>query len=198
MNIINLETGLGWNLISINLFNFSLDKGKINDTQEHGENNQEVKRNANDRPAYKDYKTTPGRWGIAQLNDITEDVNAYLFIEKEKDSSAWNLVAPTIYEKSTGRVYQFGLGYFALEGCGGGLNNTIELISKLRELKRKGIKVNIIPKVVDNDKLTAFQYVDSGMTIDQIISGSTDLTNYDKREFTQIKKTLEKILNEGL
>ncbi|MBL7841096.1 MAG: hypothetical protein JNJ75_13215 [Cyclobacteriaceae bacterium] len=196
MNILNLETGFGWNLISINLFNFSNDKRKINNNQEDGKNEDKTKEISNDNRVYKDYKTTLGRWGIVQLNDITEDVNAYLFIEKEKDSSAWNLVAPTIHEKSTGRIYQYGLGYFSLEGCGGGLNNTIELINKLKELRRRGIKVNIVPKVVDNDRLAAFQYVDSGVTIDQIISNSIDLVNYDKGEFTHIKKTFEKILNE--
>jgi hypothetical protein len=194
MNIFNLEEGFGWNFISINVFNFSSSRKKKSDFQESVEcEGKEIKKT---EFHFKDYKTTLGRCGIKHLNDITEDINAYLFIQKEKHYSEWNLVTPTIYEKATGRIYQYGLGFFSLEGCGGGLNNTIDLLRKLKKLREKGIKVNIIPKVVDNDKLTAFQYVDSGMTIDQIISDSTDLINYEKGEFVHIKKTFDEILHE--
>ncbi|MGY0425694.1 MAG: hypothetical protein ACWIPI_02545, partial [Polaribacter sp.] len=72
-----------------------------------------------EKPIFKDYKTTLGGWNIDLIDKINENVIVYFFIQKTKDSSAWNLVAPVILEKSTGKINQYGLGYFALEGSGG-------------------------------------------------------------------------------
>ena len=129
---------------------------------------------------YKDYKTTLGGWETDLIEKINDDLIAYLFIQKERESSAWNLVAPVLLEITTGRIIQYGLGYFALQGCGGGLNNTSSILYYLNKHQEKGYKIYIAPKVVNTKLLRSFEFIDSGTTLGNLLDNSIDLINYRK------------------
>jgi hypothetical protein len=192
-NIINANLGMEGNVFSINIFNISF--GRKKETKKIVDPPDSEK--TEPPRSYKDYKTTLGSGSFDRIDDFSEEVYAYFFIEKNKQHDAWNLVNPVIVEKESGKKIEFGLSGFALEGCGGGLNNMKSLINRLKKLERKGVKVSFIPKVVDNEKLNAFQYIDSGVVIDDLIQ-SIDLINYRKNEFEWIFQTYDEIVNEPL
>jgi hypothetical protein len=193
INLVNVNAGIDASLVNVNLVNATISK---KDNEKYSSPSISNDDGDTKKPKHVDYKTTLGSWGINEIDKITDDVNTYFFIQKNKESSSWNLVAPIVFEKSTKRIIQYGLGYFALEGFGGGLNNTKQLISKLMSIRSKGIKVNFIPRVIDNELIRAFQYVDSNVTLDNLIDRSTDLLSYDKREFIYIRKTYDEIMKD--
>jgi hypothetical protein len=178
-------------LASFNLLNISFNFYKIKSASfELSDTNpielvQLTEKEAKQRK-YLDYKTTLGGWNINLIDNIEDDIIAYLFIQKEPESSAWNLIAPILLEKSTGKINQYGLGYFALQGCGGGLSNTSSIMYHLKKHKEKGYKASVVPKVVDNQLLNSFQYADSGTTLTDLLESSTDLINYRKDKFEWI------------
>lgn len=143
---------------------------------------------------YIGYKTTLYGDEIDVVGKISDDIIVYLFIEKEKDISAWNLVVPVIIEKSTNRITQFGSGWFALEGCGGGLGNTSSLIYNLRKHIEKGYKVSILPKVVENKLLYDYEYCDSNIKLSDLLENSIDLINYQKDVFKWIYQQYQELL----
>jgi hypothetical protein len=171
---------------SINLINISISRGKA-------EKKADLKiENKLDpiveKPSLKDYKTLLGRSDIELIDKINDNVIVYLFIQKSKSSSEWNLVAPIIWEKSTGKISQFGLGDFALEGCGGGIKNTNYILCLLKKHCEKGFNVSLLPKVIDNELLISFEFVDSGTKLIDLIDKSIDLINYRKDAFKWIFK----------
>lgn len=170
-------------------FNFNFNKAKNNDaiTVNNDVDIKEVKK-------YVDYKTTLYGNEVDIVGKINDDIIVYLLIEKEKDSSAWNLVVPIIVEKSTNRITQFGSGWFALEGSGGGLGNTSSLIYYLRKHIEKGYKVSILPKVVDNKLLFDYEYCDSNIKLSDLLENSIDLINYQKDSFKWIYKQYQELL----
>lgn len=168
-------------------FNFNRTKKDDNIVVKNDAVIEEVKK-------YTDYKTTLYGDEIDVVGKINDDIIVYLFIEKEKDSSAWNLVVPVIIEKSTNRIIQFGSGWFALEGCGGGLGNTSSLIYNLKKHIEKGYKVSILPKVVDNKLLYDYEYCDSNINLSDLLENSIDLINYRKDAFKWIYKQYQEIL----
>src|SRR5690606_7222639 len=123
-----------------------------------------------------------------------DDLIVYLFIQKERKFSTWNLVAPIILEKSTGKINQYGLGYFALQGTGGGLSNTSSILFLLKNHKNKGFKVSILPKIVDSELLGNYEYVDSGVKLSDLIENSFDLISYRKEPFDWIYKRYIELL----
>jgi len=193
---INFNNGIDTTIFPFNLINISININKNGSKTEFDNLNIPL----NIEPTKHqliDNKTTLGGWEINKISHINSDINVYLFIEKEKDRSAWNLIAPVIQEKDTNKIYQYGLEYFALEGCGGGIHNTKDMIYLLKELSRKGIQVNIIPKVVANDLIHEFEYADSGVTLSDLIEKSIDLVNYRKGSFEWIYKQYNEIMNEN-
>lgn len=180
---------------SFTLFNgvsISLNKGKEKEEPTNTvlvENAKPSEKKLNDR------KSLLGGWQTYEVNQLSCDLNAYLFVQKQTQSySAWNLVVPIIHERETNRIFQFGIGYFALEGCGGGLGNTDTLIGRLIRLSEKGIKVNLIPRVIDAELLDKFEYLDSGLKLSDLIENSIDLINYKDGKFKWIYKNYIEIV----
>ena len=151
-----------------------------------------------DKPQPKDYKTTLGGTKISLIEKLNGDLTAYLFIEKNKilEHSAWNMVVPVIIESRTKIMYQYTNGGFALEGSGGGLSNTRSLLRYLKLHMDKGFNVLLIPKVIDNDLLDNFKFIDSGVDLDILIKNSTDLILYRKNEFEWIYSQYKELLSE--
>lgn len=193
MNILNLNfNGIKNTLNSFNVFNISFNKQQ--EISNIPENIKEKPISLEDKKP-TDYKTTLGGWNLDIIDKINDDLIVYLFIEKEKSSSAWNLVAPIILEKSTGKINQYGLGYFALQGMGGGLGNTSSMLFHFKNHKKKGFKVSILPKIVDSELLANYEYVDSGVKLSDLIENSFDLINYRKEPFDWIYKKYIELLH---
>jgi hypothetical protein len=198
MNLINLSyNGVKNTFGSFSLFTISINvktNKEISEPKIENEHNLIV-----EKPVFKDHKTTLGKRHIDLIDKINDNVIVYLFIQKRKSSSDWNLVAPIIWEKSTGKISQFGFVDFALEGCGGGLNNTSLILKNLKNLRKKGFKVSVLPKVIDNELLNNFEFVDSGTKLIDLVENSTDLINYRNDAFEWIfKQYSELILKYGL
>lgn len=192
MNILNLNfNGIKNTLNSFNVFNVSFHKqrevSKISD-------NIEEKPMSSKKIKPTDHKTTLGGWNLDIIDKIKDDLIVYLFIQKERKFSTWNLVAPIILEKSTGKINQYGLGYFALQGTGGGLSNTSSMLFLLKNHKNKGFKVSILPKIVDSELLGNYEYVDSGVKLSDLIENSFDLISYRKEPFDWIYKQYIELL----
>lgn len=141
-----------------------------------------------DRINFTESKTTLSTNQFHLIDNINDNVIVYLFIQKDKKSSAWNLIAPIVEEKRTGKIFQFGLGYFALQGSGGGISNICSLFSHLRNLKERGFKVDILPKIADTSLINDFEYLDSGIKLQDLLNDSIDLINYRKEKFSEIYK----------
>ena len=196
--MVNLSyNGIKNTIASFNLFSISINRGKNEGEIQLEEKEGKELHVANKIPEFMDNKTTLGGWNINLVNKISDDIIVYFFIQKEKSYSSWNLVAPVILEKSTGKIYQYGLGYFALEGCGGGLRNTKSIIYNLKRHMEKGFQVSIIPKVVDNALLRSFEYVDSGTRLSDLLEKSTDLISYRKDTFEMIYKQYQELLDKN-
>lgn len=173
--------GIKSTLSSFNLFNISFNKkeeiqNQVNVEFPPLETKKEI----------KDYKTLLHGSNINVIEKMNNDLTVYLFIQKDKDSSAWNLVVPVILERVTGKITQFGQGYFALEGSGGGLGNTDMLLYFLRRHKDKGFAVSIRPMIVNNELLNGFEYVDSGVKLTDLLDNPIELMNYQKGPFKWI------------
>jgi hypothetical protein len=141
-----------------------------------------------DRINFTESKTTLSTNQFHLIDNINDNVIVYLFIQKDKKSSAWNLIAPIVEEKRTGKIFQFALGYFALQGSGGGISNICSLFSHLRNLKERGFKVDILPKIADTSLINDFEYIDSGIKLQDLLNDSIDLINYRKEKFSEIYK----------
>ncbi|UOQ67973.1 hypothetical protein [Hymenobacter volaticus] len=149
------------------------------------------------KPVFTDFKTTLGGSDVTLIEGIKDNIDVYLFIERYKDHSSWNLVVPVISEQSTGRViYQYGLGYFALEGSGGGLSKTDSMMFYLKKHKEKGFNVSIFPMVIDNEYLNNFEYVDSGTKLNDLTHNcnATELIHYRKDSFEWIYKKYKELI----
>lgn len=141
-----------------------------------------------DRINFTESKTTLSTNQFHLIDNINDNVIVYLFIQKDKKSSAWNLIAPIVEEKRTGKIFQFALGYFALQGSGGGISNICSLFSHLRNLKERGFKVDILPKIADTSLINDFEYIDSGIKLQDLLNDSIDLINFRKEKFSEIYK----------
>ncbi len=193
MNIIDFSyNGIKNTFASFSLFNISINgkKDKLLLQETIKPELQEI----NKAPTFNDFKTTLGGCNIDLIEKINDNLIVYLFIEKDKEHSSWNLIAPIILEKSTGKINQYGLGYFALEGSGGGLANTSSMMFHLKKHKEKGFNVSILPKIVDNSYLTNFEYFDSGIRLKDLVDNSIDLINYRKGSFEWIYKQYQELI----
>jgi len=168
------------------MFNISLNFDK-------SKNNIQLENNLNLEPEIeefvkmeRDYKTTLSGSSLELIQSFNEDVIIYLFIQKETESGAWNLVAPIVKGVKTNKIFQFGLGYFALQGSGGGLNNTDSLFYYSKKLKEKGYNIDIIPKVISNELISDFEYWDTELTLNDLDEKSLHLYNYSKGKFNSI------------
>ena len=154
--MINLNyNGIKNSLLSYSMFSFTYNRRVNNIILENKieEDHKKIEENK----VFKDYKTTLGRNDIDIIDKINDNIIVYLFIQKNKTFSSWNLVVPVIKEKTTEKLYQFRLGDFALEGQGGGLRNTELFINSIKKHNNKGFKVPLLPKVIDNKLLTNFE-----------------------------------------
>ncbi|MCL6220418.1 hypothetical protein [Zunongwangia pacifica] len=176
------------------VFNIPIDRGLNKENSELEMENESIIE-IEDKPIFKDYKTTLGGWNIDLIDKINDNVIVYFFIQKTKDSSAWNLVAPVILEKSTGKINQYGLGYFALEGSGGGLSNMSSIMFYLKKHREKGYEVSLLPKIVENKLLSDYEFVDSGIKLTDLTENSIDLINYRKESFKWIYKQYNELLS---
>jgi hypothetical protein len=145
---------------------------------------------------YYDNKTTLGGWALNEINKFNEDITVYIFIQKQKTFSAWNLVAPFFIGLESKKTIQFGLGYFALEGSGGGLSKTEMLMFHLNKHKQKGYNVNMLPMVIESELLENFEYVDSGVTLSNLLENAIPLINYRKDSFEWIYKQYNELVDE--
>jgi len=138
------------------------------------------------KPIFKIKKTTLCSSRVSQIQQFKDDLNVYFFVGEEKELNSWNLVSPILEEKSSGRITQYGLGQFALEGCGGGLNRTDSIMYQLKNQKDKGYQIHMRPLIVDNELLRNFEFIDSGTKLSDLINNSTDLDLYSKESFKWI------------
>lgn len=178
------NTIASFNLINIHLNNSSENRTVIENSPSDGNKNQEI----TEVKEYVDYKSSLGGWSFHLISKMDGELMVYLFIQKHKNlsMSAWNLVCPIIIEKNTQKEYYFGLGCFALEGIGGGIGKTETLLKHLEKHRNKGNKVYILPKVIDNELLDSYGYLDSGLKLTDLIDNSVDLVNYQSKEFEHI------------
>jgi hypothetical protein len=138
-----------------------------------------------------DRKTPLGGTFISSIGAIEEDVILYLFISKQKTKgSEYHLITPVAIEKKCNRIYQFNNSCFALEGMGGGINNIDSLFYNLSEVKRKGYRVTIVTKVIENEYLSDYEYFDSNLHLHDLISNSWDIESHRKDRFVQIYQEL--------
>jgi len=191
--MINLNyNGIKNTLISFSLLNINIGK-KV-------ENKKVVENKISENNIIlhnpKDYKTTLGGTKINLIDKMIGNLSVYLFIEKEKENNFWNMVVPVIIEKNTNKMYQYKNGCFALEGSGGGLSNTSSIIRYLKLHTEKGYNVSIAPKVIENELLNNFNFIDSQVNLDTLIEKSTDLILYRKNEFEWIYFQYEKLISE--
>lgn len=114
---------------------------------------------------------------------------------KTPTSGAWNLVVPVVKGDESKRFLEFALGSFALQGCGGGLNNTDTLFYYLEKHINKGYNVTILPKVIESTYLDDFQYLDSNVKIETLLENSIDLINYRKGKLDWIFKEYIRLSN---
>ena len=110
---------------AFNLFNFSINLNKKNaKVQLHPEESVQKEITNNEINKWR--------------GDLKENITIYLFIQKTPTSGAWNLVVPVVKGDESKRFLEFALGSFALQGCGGGLNNTDTLFYYLEKHINKG------------------------------------------------------------
>ncbi len=192
--MINFNHGIKNIIGSFTLFNFDFGKKEKNKLDEFPQ--EKIFKESVEKYEPTDYKTTLGGTKISLIDKINEDLCAYLLIEKNKEHSAWNMVILVIIGKDTGLMYQYSNGCFALEGSGGGLSNTRSILRYLKLHKNKGFDVSIIPKVVDNDLLKKFEYVDGGVYLSTILKNSIDLILYRKNEFEWIYFQYQELIKE--
>ncbi|MDL2141666.1 hypothetical protein QQY79_03970 [Flavobacterium tructae] len=147
-----------------------------------------------ENPKFIDRKTTLSSSEIELIDKIKDDVVVYLFIQKNKEHSTWNLIAPVIVEKSTGKTYQYEYRNFALEGTGGGLSNTSSILYYLKKHAEKGFQVLIAAKITDNSLMNGFEYADSGIKLTDLLQDSIDLHNYRKDSFEWIYKQYQELI----
>ena len=181
-------------IASFTLFNF--DFGKKIEKQLNELSSEKILEESIEKQKPKDYKTTLSGTKISLIEKMNGDLFAYLLIEKNKEHSSWNMVIPVIIEKNTNTMYQYSSGCFALEGSGGGLSNTSSILRYLRLHKNKGFNVSIVPKVVDNDLLNNFKYVDGGVDLSMLLEKSTDLILYRKNEFEWIYSQYQELIKQ--
>ena len=191
--MINLNyNGIKNTIASFSLLNINI--GKKVENRKVVENKIPEKIITHHKP--KDYKTTLDGTKINLIEKMIGDLSVYLFIEKEKEHSFWNMVVPVIVEKNTKKMYQYKNGCFALEGSGGGLRNTRSIIRYLKLHTEKGYNVSITPRVTENELLHDFSFIDSQINLDILIEKSTDLILYRKNEFKWIYSQYEELINE--
>lgn len=147
-----------------------------------------------EKAIYREPKTTLSTNHFDLIDKINSNVIVYLFIQKDRSNSAWNLISPIVHEKETGKIFQFGLGYFALQGSGGGLSNISSLFSHLKKLKYSGFQVDILPKITDNSLMSDFEYLDSGIKLQDLLDNSIDLINYRNESFSWIYQEYQRQL----
>lgn len=176
---------------SFNIFNISINLDKSKNDINLKENiiiEEKVK-----EPIKRDHKTTLSGLNLDLIENFNEDVIIYLFIQKQVDSSTWNLIAPIIRGIKTNKLIQFVLGYFGLQGSGGGMNSTDSLFYHSKKLKEKGYNVNIIPKVIENKLIHDFEYFDNNLTINDLHLKSIHLFNYSKGKHSSIKDEFNRL-----
>lgn len=181
---------------AFNLFNFSINLNKKNaKVQLHPEESVQKEITNNEINKWRDYKTALHGGEISYIGDLKENITIYLFIQKTPTSGAWNLVVPVVKGDESQRFLEFALGSFALQGCGGGLNNTDTLFYYLEKHINKGYNVTILPKVIESTYLDDFQYLDSNVKIETLLENSIDLINYRKGKLDWIFKEYIRLSN---
>lgn len=179
--------------ITINLFNITFNKKKNNTDEHDPEKPLPLELKPIKKQKYVEYKTTLGGSHISKIGQLEGNIIVYLFIEKTKEVSFWNLVAPVILDERTNEAYDFELGCFALQGCGGGLSNMDSMFYHVAKLQSKGYKVSVIPKIIDNELLEAYSYIDSNVKLEDLIRESNKLIECRKNEFISIQEKFEEL-----
>lgn len=164
------------NSFSIFSFNYSVKK-EIESQKKEQIQKKEDNESVSDK---RDYKTTMSGSKIELIGRLNEDIVIYLFIQKEKENGiSWNLVVPIVKCLTSNTILQYGLGFFALQGSGGGLNSTNSIFISAKKLKEKGYNVIFSPRVIKNNQLLKeFEYCDNNLTLDDLDKNSIPLCNY--------------------
>ena len=164
------------NSFSIFSFNYSVKK-EIESQKKEQIQKKEDNESVSDK---RDYKTTMSGSKIELIGKLNEDIVIYLFIQKEKENGiSWNLVAPIVKCLTSNTILQYGLGFFALQGSGGGINSTNSIFISAKRLKEKGYNVIFSPRVIKNNQLLKeFEYCDNNLTLDDLDKNSIPLCNY--------------------
>lgn len=191
--MININIGghkVSFSFLSINL-NIIINCFSKNDKEEKTNTDQPENQGS---IKTKTFKTLFSRPDIPRIKELKDDLIAYFLIQKCKEHSSWNLVMPVIVEKSSGVKYQFNNAYFSLEGLGGGLRNTSDIIFYLKRHREKGFNVVMSALIVSNEKLHDFDYIESEVSLKQLVENSTELHHYQENEFKYINKKYEELI----
>lgn len=150
---------------------------------ETSNDNSNIQSEVTEKDEYADYKSSMGSSGMKYIDLFKGDLIAYLFIEKEhKGGDYYSLVSPVIKEKLSGQYIQLGITSFALQG-GGGKNMTEDLFLKLKKYEdERNAFATIVPMVIDSKFINDFEYMESKLSLDDMIKNAENLLNYHKTE----------------
>ena len=127
---------------------------------------------------YTDYKTSRGIVDIDYIDLFKGELIAYLFIEKNNVEGHYSLISPVIREKLSGQYIRFGTESFALQG-GEGKRYTRSLLLKLKKYEQeRNFFVPIVLKVIESKLINDFEYMESKLTLDDMINNSENILNY--------------------
>lgn len=167
------------NSFSIFSFNYSAKKEIISTEIELTQKNDEKEIMPRKKREYKNILEISK---IKLIENYNEDICIYFFIQKESSNhSSWNLILPLVKGLNTNRLLQYRLGNFCLQG-GGGLLTTKNIFYSANKLREKGYKVYSSAKVIDNNLLHDFLYLDTELTLNNLDEKSELLYHYCKTD----------------
>ena len=128
----------------------------------------------------REYKNILEISKIKLIENYNEDICIYFFIQKESSNhSSWNLILPLVKGLNTNRLLQYRLGNFCLQG-GSRLLATKNIFYSANKLRKKGYKVYSSAKIIDNNLLDDFLYLDTELTLNSLDKKSELLYHYCK------------------
>jgi hypothetical protein len=146
------------------------------------------------KEVFNDLKTTLSGSKVDIVENIKTNLTVYFFIEKESECGIRHSVVPVLLEDTTSEYYQFNSAYFDLQGSGTGLGKVDSLMYYLKKLMKRGYKAELAIRVVDNELLNRFRYIDSKVSLNYLIENSTPLIMYRKDDLKDIYNQYQELI----